>query len=117
MRNVYGLGRWHPANVSRLFPLQSDVSAVVELLEQFALDTITCDSTHGSRGQQLTTLTLICKTDDRDEVAAALLQVYRAWLGQVPCTSLLMRTARLTCARSGVLGSGSSLHARDVCLL
>lgn len=104
---------------SRIFPLQSDVSAVVELLEQFALDTttITLDSTHGSRGQQLTTLTLICKTDDGDEVAAALLQVYRAWLGQVPCTNLLMRTARLTCARSGVLGSGSSLHARDVCLL
>jgi hypothetical protein len=62
--------------------LQSDVSAVVELLLQFALDTITVDSTHGSRGQQLTTLTLICKPDDGDEVAAALLQV---WTGMGKC--------------------------------
>lgn len=51
---------------------------MVELLEQYALDTITVDSTQGSRGQQLTTLTLVCKADDGDQVAAALLQVRAA---------------------------------------
>lgn len=56
--------------------LQAELSAVLALLEEHALDrTITLDHTLGSRGEALTTLTLVCKPDDGDEVAAALLQV------------------------------------------
>jgi hypothetical protein len=55
--------------------LQAELNSVVSVLEEHALDTITMDHTQGSRGQELTTLTLVCKADDGDQVAAALLQV------------------------------------------
>jgi hypothetical protein len=56
--------------------LQAELSSVLALLEEHALDrTITLDQAQGSRGEALTTLTLVCRPDDGDEVAAALLQV------------------------------------------
>jgi hypothetical protein len=57
------------------FLSQAELNSVVSVLEEHALDTITVDHTQGSRGQELTTLTLVCKADDGDQVAAALLQV------------------------------------------
>lgn len=55
--------------------VQWQLSSAKALLEQRALASITLDTTQGSRGQELTTLTVVCKEEDGDQIAAALLQV------------------------------------------
>lgn len=55
--------------------VQWQLSSAKAVLEQRALDSITLDTTQGSRGQELTTLTVVCKEEDGDQIAAALLQV------------------------------------------
>lgn len=98
---------------------QADLNAVTQLLEEQAVEAITVDTTRGTQGQQLTALTVVCKPDDGDQVAAALLQLTPATrISATSCEQCYLPQHKMSVSTPyGAVDVALSLAGSKVCKL